>query len=559
MKTRILTTRIWTTRTSASKLPFKLAFILFLALTPISVWPQAADWDAHMKAGEKALQSLNNAKAEKEFQAAVVQAQSFPAPDLRTAQTLGKLAEVYSRESKSAQAEDALQQQAVLTEAAVGPEDPRLAYALISQSLSYELRNQPDQAAPLWSRSLAILKKAAKPIDPSVLKDMDETASSLRVHESNITGQEHIRSAILELRESLGASDQDLKFALRDMASLYQRTDRSLQAEPLLTRIIKMDEKNSGPESFVVAIDLDQLSGLYASEGKYEAALPLLQRRLEITEKINAPDSPSVRRRKNLETGVNYAIMVPQLPLLILTQGMMPSTGIPVRRPDQAEVFRCYKDLARAYAGAGKYPEAEAMYKQIITAEEKKAASTQKSELANMNLDQDLIEFARIYRNDHRYDDALATIRQSETVGRQIADSKFEKQNATSGSPSIFPWLSQIELAEIYREKGDTTAAAPVFEQSLQAVSDLKMPPGNPKIAELLNNYATMLRDEEKYDQSEALYIRSLNAWEKTNRSRNPQAAQTLMNYAALLRKLNRPAEAEAEALEARSAAMYLR
>ena len=165
-----------------------------------------------------------------------------------------------------------------------------------------------------------------------------------------------------------------------------------------------------------------------------------------------------------------------------------------------------------------------------------------------------MVDFSLLYRNDRRYDDALETIRQSETIGREIANSKFEMQHESQVRPSIFLWRSQVELGEIYREKGDAAAAEPVFERSLEAVGDLKMPPGNPKVAELLDNYATLLRDEEKYSRSEALYIRSLDVWGKTGRPENLETARTLTNYAALLRKLDRPAEAEK--LEARSSAI---
>jgi tetratricopeptide (TPR) repeat protein len=540
------------TRVSPSRLSLSLALILAFVLAPLCSWPQQSDWDKHMKAGEKAFQSIEYAKAEGEFQAALAQTLAFPVPDLRTAETLAKLAEVDTRELKFAEAEALLKRDAAVTEAAAGPDDPRLAYALISLALDYEREGKPEEAAPLWSRSLAILKKAAKPADPAVLMEMDQAALGLGVHGSNPTAEEHIFSAILELRASLGASGPDLTFALSHLASMYERTGRYSQAEPLLTSILKMDEKDLGAESPGVGANLGRLANLYTSEGKYEAALPLLQRRLEISEKNNLPDSPSVRTRKNLETALNVMIAVPQLPELLLLQGAGPSVpGIPVRRPDQAEVFGCYKGLARGYANAGKYPEAEAMYKQIIAAEEKKADPDRP--LESMVLFHDLIDFSRVYRNDHRYGDALETIRQSETVAQQIANSKFAKQNLKQTGPSVYPWLSGLELAETYREMGDTTAAAAAFERSLQMVKDLKLVPGHPKVAELLDNYATLLRDEGKYDQSEALYIRALDTWQMSRHPENAEVAATLMNYAALLRQVDR--QEEAQALEARALA----
>ncbi len=82
----------------------------------------------------------------------------------------------------------------------------------------------------------------------------------------------------------------------------------------------------------------------------------------------------------------------------------------------------------------------------------------------------------------------------------------------------------------------------------------LDLAPGHPKLAQLLDNYATLLRDEGKYDEAESLYKRALDTWAKNQYPENRDAAETLRNYAALLRKLDRPAEAEP--LEARASAI---
>jgi hypothetical protein len=42
------------------------------------LWAQDKEWDKHMKAGNKASTSFKFAKAEKEFQAALTQTQTFP-------------------------------------------------------------------------------------------------------------------------------------------------------------------------------------------------------------------------------------------------------------------------------------------------------------------------------------------------------------------------------------------------------------------------------------------------------------------------------------------------
>jgi len=168
------------TRTSAPHLLLKLALVPVFVLAPLRVWPQEGDWDKHMKAGKKAFQSLKYAKAEVEFRAALVEAQSLPAADPRTEETIRELAEIYTRESKFAEEEELLKRDAATTETALGPDDPRLAYVLIELALNYEREDKPAEAAPLLSRSVAILKKARKPVDPGLLTNMTEAASRSR-------------------------------------------------------------------------------------------------------------------------------------------------------------------------------------------------------------------------------------------------------------------------------------------------------------------------------------------------------------------------------------------
>ena len=192
------------------------------------------------------------------------------------------------------------------------------------------------------------------------------------------------------------------------------------------------------------------------------------------------------------------------------------------------------------------------MYKRIISMDE--AHNTRGKAGDEMTLTEDLTGLSGVYRHEHRYDEALETIKRSEAVDDEITNSKFGKSEAQSDPTgvSVFFWLSQIELAEIYREKGDSAAAEPLFQSSLEMTQHMHS--GSPKLAQMLDNYATLLRDAGKYDQAEALYKRSLETWAKWMYPENADAAETLTNYAVLLRKMNQPAEAES--LEARASAM---
>jgi tetratricopeptide (TPR) repeat protein len=176
-------------------------------------------------------------------------------------------------------------------------------------------------------------------------------------------------------------------------------------------------------------------------EGKYTTALPLLQHSLEILQAKPAPEHESKL----------------------------------AKRFDASDFINLDRELAQAYAGAGKDAEAEEMYKRIISMDE--AHNTRGKASDEMTLTDDLRGLSGVYRHEHRYDEALETIKRSEAVDDEITNSKFAKSKTNSDAPgvSIFFWLSQIELAEIYREKGDSAAAEPLFQSSLEMTQHMHL------------------------------------------------------------------------------------
>jgi len=96
------------------------------------------------------------AKAEREFPAALAVTQSFPVGDVRTAGTLGRLADTYSQERRFPKAEERGKQAIAILERSLTPNNPDLGYASVGLALIYDAESKPDQAAPLWDRALDI-------------------------------------------------------------------------------------------------------------------------------------------------------------------------------------------------------------------------------------------------------------------------------------------------------------------------------------------------------------------------------------------------------------------
>jgi tetratricopeptide (TPR) repeat protein len=488
-----------------------LVLILLLVQAKPAAWAQDKEWDKHMKAGNRASKSFKYEKAEKEFQAALARTQTFPPTDLRTAETLSKLASLYAEESKFTDAEIRQKQAVAIFEASAAPDDLRLACAQIGLAMIYQFEGKREEAAPIWDRFFPILEKPARPVDPAVF------------------------SAMIDLRSEL-----------RDLAMLYARQKQGSDVEAAETTILAIDETAFGPDGLETGNDAQSLGQHYERQGEYGAAFPLLMRKLEITRKASRNDSSvSARTYKDAVTALDVMIIMPEV---LLFHENVPGPFLDPHWGHAHELLGEYRELAKVGAESGKYHEAAELYQQIIPLDEKHAGSNKWHDIRG--LADDLMDLARVYRHEKRYDDAVDTIQRSEMADERAAKAKYTKPEQVS----LLHWYGQNELAEIDREKGDLAAAKSLFEQSLEMVGKVPLGAGHPRIAELLSDYAGLLADEGKFDEAESFYKRALDTWAKSWYPEQLEHAETLASYAGLLRKLNRPSEAEP--LEARASAI---
>ncbi|MCH8041250.1 MAG: CHAT domain-containing protein [Nitrospinae bacterium] len=127
-----------------------------------------------------------------------------------------------------------------LSEEALGPDHPDVAFALNVLGLLYHDLGDYAQAEPLYRRALAIDEKTLSPEHPVVA------------------------------------------VSLNNLGLLYDATGGYTQAEPLFHRSLAIWEQALGSEHPKVALALNNLSGLVAGQKKYPTALGLMQRGLRI-------------------------------------------------------------------------------------------------------------------------------------------------------------------------------------------------------------------------------------------------------------------------------------
>ncbi len=157
-----------------------LAGLMCLALWSAHVFAQGGLWEKYMAAGQAAYQQGNNAEAEKQFSAALIEAEQFGPEDIRFGGTLNALGFIYHTQGKYAEAEPLLKRALAIAEKARGPDHPDVATSLNNLAALYHAQGRYAEAEPLYKRSLAVLEKVLRPEHPRLAGALENYATLLR-------------------------------------------------------------------------------------------------------------------------------------------------------------------------------------------------------------------------------------------------------------------------------------------------------------------------------------------------------------------------------------------
>ncbi len=98
---------------------------------------QGGPWETYTDAGDKAYPQGNYPEAEKQWSAALKEAEEFGPEDPRLATSLNNLALLYGARGRYAEAEPLYQRALAISEKALGPEHPHVAASLNNLALLY--------------------------------------------------------------------------------------------------------------------------------------------------------------------------------------------------------------------------------------------------------------------------------------------------------------------------------------------------------------------------------------------------------------------------------------
>ena len=139
----------------------KNARLMLVGLAWLALWPAHAQaqyerWDSHMAAAFVATDQGSSAEAEKQFLAAIKEAEAFALKDPRLPATLVHLASLYHREGRLEEAEPLYRRVLAVRDQTLAPDDPEIARTLNSLGVVYEAQGRYGEVEPLYQRALAI-------------------------------------------------------------------------------------------------------------------------------------------------------------------------------------------------------------------------------------------------------------------------------------------------------------------------------------------------------------------------------------------------------------------
>ncbi len=141
------------------KTKWLLVGLVCLALWPAHASAQGGLWETYMAAATKAYQQGNYPEAEKQFGAALKEAEGFGPQDPRLAGSLNDLANLYRAQGKYAEAELLVKRSLAIWEKILPPDDLSVAPGLNLLGVLDFRQGKYAEAESLLKRSLTIWEK----------------------------------------------------------------------------------------------------------------------------------------------------------------------------------------------------------------------------------------------------------------------------------------------------------------------------------------------------------------------------------------------------------------
>ena len=291
--------------------------------------------------------------------------------------TLNNLAEVYSAQSRYAEAELLHKRSLAIKEKVLDPNHPAVATSLNNLAKLYYKQYRYDDAEPLYKRVLAMKEKALGANDRGVGTALNNLAGLYKDQGRYAEAEQFFRRTLGIDEKALGPNHPDVAISLNNLALLYSIQGRYTDAERLYKRALGIDEKLLGPNDPAVAPTLNNLATLYSKLGRYADAEPLSKRSLSINEKALGLSHPNVATSLNnlVATSLNNLASLYQAQGRYADAEPLYKRSLAIKEkllgPNHPDVATVLNNLAVLYVDQRRYADAEPLYKRALEIERK--------------------------------------------------------------------------------------------------------------------------------------------------------------------------------------------
>jgi len=344
----------------------------------------------------------------------------------------------------------------------------------------------------------------------ALMEEAEKLRASARYREAA-----QIWERLLKFAEATyGRDHPNTATSLNNLAGLYSSQGLYIQAEPLFQRALSITEKAQGHDHPNTVNSLNNLAGLYVQQGLYSRARPLLKRALSIREKTLGPDHPSTAISLN-----NMASLYSEQGLYGEAEPLLQRTYRIFEKalgPDHPNTGSSLNNLAGLYSRQGLYGQAEPFFKRALAIREKALGPTHPDTANSLN------NLAGLYIREGLYSQAEPLLQRALNILKSVLGPDH---------PSTATSLNN--LASLSSKQGLYSQAELNYQRAL-AITEKALGPDHPDTANSLNNLATLYNSHGFNSQAEPLLKRALAIREDSLGTDHPDTAVSLNNLAFL-------------------------
>lgn len=445
-------------------------------------------WEKYRQAGYDAITQGNLDAAEDLFRQALNAVQRVPHKPIDVVKCQNSLARAFTLQARAEEAESMFKRSLDILRRAYGAKSPELVQTMLDLGSIYESEGDHPAAMALYNQVLSINQSNFGPEHPETAHSLHRLARAKSNAGKQTEAESDYKHAINILEKH--PDDGEMKTLLKDYADLLRKTNRLAEADEIERKVRPAAvQQNITPAVSGDATQSSWQQHLSATAGSDQAA------------------------QNNTESAV-------------LSRAQEAPFSDPKLRP-------VYSTLADVQYRQGRFTEAEPLYKNILSIDEKTLGANHPGVAA------DLTNLALLYMAQRRYSEAEPLVKRALSI-----------YEGSYGSGNLLVIKTRSMLASIYEMQSNLPQAETYYKEALEKAQS-GLGPNDAETARVLNSLAFLYYKEGKLAESETTYKWALASTEAAFGQQDSAVAACLKDYALVLRKLNR--NDEADKLEARA------